>query len=495
MSQNLMPLIFSFDSVTAHRPAGGPALSEFSWQVREGEFWAVVGPTASGKTTLGQLLAGRLLIRSGGVAWPLLDRLGAAGSPKRYASDLVYRVTFREQSKRFSTAKHYYQQRYNFIEKDDDLTLSEFLAEPGVSDDTIRQAAERTGVADYLQLSFLKLSNGQTRRARLAKALATRPELLVLDDPFMGVDAAGREDLSQLLARLVSDGQRMILLSRPEQIPDSATHVLELDQSTASWSGPRSLYVPPSPKPIELPEQTLSRAKVPLPASGEPIIQLENVTVQYDGKPILRDLSWTVRAGERWALLGPNGSGKTTLLSLLCGDHPQAYSNRVRLFGRQRGQGESIWDVKKQVGLISPELHLFFHEPLTVEETISTGFIDTMARQPTNDNQKSRVAELLQQFDILPLVRRRFSTLSTGEQRLVLILRALVKRPKLLIMDEPFQGLDATAIRHCRHWLDQHLTAGQTLLFVTHWPDEIPDSVTHRLQLDQGRVVENGVIK
>src|SRR5204863_3517662 len=102
-----------------------------------------------------------------------------------------------------------------------------------------------------------------------------------------------------------------------------------------------------------------------------PIIELRNVTVAYE-RPILRDVTWTVRAGERWAVLGPNGSGKTTLLSLLCGDHPQAFSNDVRLFGRRRGTGERIWDVKRPVGLTSPEFHLYFTGPLTAERAAAT---------------------------------------------------------------------------------------------------------------------------
>ena len=182
-------------------------------------------------------------------------------------------------------------------------------------------------------------------------------------------------------------------------------------------------------------------------------------------------------------------SGKTTLLSLLCGDHPQAYANDVRLFGRRRGTGETIWDVKRNVGLLSPEFHLYFTEPLTAGRTVATGFFDTLADRPTTAEQNDRVRELLAAFGIAHLATRAFKCLSTGEQRLVLLARALVKRPPLLILDEPFQGMDATATARCRDWLDRELGEDQTLLFVTHEPGELPRSVSKTLRLERGKVV------
>jgi molybdate transport system ATP-binding protein len=198
---------------------------------------------------------------------------------------------------------------------------------------------------------------------------------------------------------------------------------------------------------------------------------------------------WTVRAGERWAVVGPNGSGKTTLLSLLCGDHPQAYANDIRLFGRRRGTGETIWDVKRNVGLVSPEFHLYFTEPLTAERAAATGFFDGVADRPTTPGQDARVRELFAAFGIAHLAGRLFKCLSTGEQRLVLLARALVKRPPLVILDEPFQGLDADRVEVCRDWLDRELGDDQTLLFVTHELGELPRSVTKTLRLEGGRVV------
>ena len=194
-----------------------------------------------------------------------------------------------------------------------------------------------------------------------------------------------------------------------------------------------------------------------------------------------------MRAGERWAVLGPNGSGKSTLLSLIYADHPQAYSNDVRLFGQRRGSGESIWEVKQRIGLVSPELHLYFTQPLTAAETAATGFFDIVTLRPTTPEQDVAVRELFNQFGITALVNRPFARLSTGEQRLVLFVRALVKRPPLLILDEPFQAMDAVHIAQCRDWLDRELRPEQSLLFVTHLPDELPQCVDRILRLDHGR--------
>jgi molybdate transport system ATP-binding protein len=217
---------------------------------------------------------------------------------------------------------------------------------------------------------------------------------------------------------------------------------------------------------------------------------MRGVQVTYDARPILDDVSWTVRAGERWALVGPNGSGKTTLLSLICGDHPQAYSNDVRLFGQQRGSGESIWDIKRRIGLVSPELHLYYSEPLTAAQTAATGLFDVLAYRPTTPEQDKTIEELFDYFQIAELAKRPFARLSTGEQRLVLLVRALVKAPPVLILDEPFQGLDGHAISRARILLDQRLRPDQTLIFVSHVPKEIPESVNRRICLMEGRVVE-----
>jgi molybdate transport system ATP-binding protein len=452
---------------------GRTILTDLSWTFREGENWAIVGPTGSGKTTFAEMLLGRHHTSDGVMRWPLLDRLRAAGRRIDYPSQVISHLSFKEESRLFSYVGHYYQQRFEFADSDEPLSLNQFLQTSKATLDEISSVAERLGIATQLSQPFMTLSNGQTRRARLARALLAKPELLILDDPFIGLDSSGRTDLSELLAGLLRDGRRVVLICREDALPVWVTRVLRFGNRQVDSQG----------KSIDTTHSPSKRS-----ATGNAIVELSNVSVIHGNRAILDRVSWTVRAGERWAVVGPNGSGKTTLLSLLCGDHPQAYSNDARLFGRQRGTGETIWDVKRNVGLVSPEFHLYFTEPLTAERTVATGFFDVLADRTTTPEQTARVHELFAAFGISHLLPRKFRNLSTGEQRLVLLLRALVKRPPLLILDEPFQGLDVELVQRCRAWLDRELGEDQTLLFVTHDLQELPKCVDRVLRLESGCV-------
>ncbi len=489
------PSVFELGRATVVRD-GGSVFRDFSWTMREGEAWAVVGPTGSGKTTLAEVLFGRHALNGGSLRWPLFERLRVAGRKIDYPSQVVAHVSFREDSRLFSYAGRYYQQRFEFADSDTPLSLEQFLRTgTHVSEPDFARTCERFGIAELLAQPFMTLSNGQTRRARLARAMLRDPELLILDDPFIGLDAAARADLAAMLHELVNDGKRLVLICREDAVPRWVTRVLRLERQP----------LPPAPSPktgggVPLAALAVSNGApsslTPPPFLGEgvggrgsSVIDLRDVTVSHSGHTILDRVSWSVRAGERWAVLGPNGSGKTTLLSLLCGDHPQAYSNDVRLFGQRRGTGETIWDVKRNVGLLSPEFHLYFTQPLTAERAAATGFFDTLADRATTEEQDARVRELFAAFGIAHLAAHAFKCLSTGEQRLVLLARALVKRPPLVILDEPFQGLDATATVRCRAWLETELGADQTLLFVTHELAELPRTVTQTLRLEKGKVV------
>jgi molybdate transport system ATP-binding protein len=480
--------LFFLENATAVRPGGEVALQHLSWTVREGETWAVVGPVASGKTSLARVLLGRYRVASGAIGWPLLDRLRAAGRRVAWPSEVIQYVGFKEESWLFSPGRHYYQQRFNFIDPCEDLTLEAFLrAGSSADEDRLARVVKQLEIDKLRHLSFIKLSHGEMRRARIARALLARPEWLILDEPFMGLDRAGRGEVATILRELIRQRTRVLLLTRAESIPDWVTHVLELDQLTVHWQGRHAEFL------ARLPQQVEEFVPAPAPillSPAEPIIEMRGVNVRYGERPILRDVAWTVRKGERWAVLGPNGSGKSTLLSLICADHPQAYRNDIRLFGRQRGTGESIWEIKRHIGLVSPELHLYFSESLSAAQTAATGFFDVVTHRPTTPEQDRRVFHLFEQFGIPALAERLFARLSTGEQRLVLLVRALVKDPPVLVLDEPFQGMDERLMRKVRRWLEDRLRPEQTLIFVSHERKEIPQTVQHVLQLVAGRVVE-----
>ena len=214
---------------------------------------------------------------------------------------------------------------------------------------------------------------------------------------------------------------------------------------------------------------------------------MRDVSIRYGRTLILQNFHWTVRAGESWALLGPNGSGKTTLLSLILGDNPQAYGNDVRVFGRQRGSGESIWDLKRHIGWVSPELHLHFDDSITCFEVVASGFHDTVGLfEPVNVGQRAAAREWLRRFRLLEASGQPLFSLSAGLQRMVLLARALVKRPRLLILDEPCQGLDAAHRRLFVQTVESLIGGGAvTAVYVTHRRDEIPSSIQRVLRLQK----------
>jgi molybdate transport system ATP-binding protein len=201
-----------------------------------------------------------------------------------------------------------------------------------------------------------------------------------------------------------------------------------------------------------------------------------------------------VREGEQWALLGPNGAGKTTLLSLILGDNPQAYANRVRLFGRRRGSGESIWEIKRRIGWVAPELHLTYPRGLSCLDVVCSGFANSVGvYQRPSPVQREAAQRWMERLGVSQYAARAFGELSEGEQRLVLIVRALVRGPELLILDEPCQGLDA---KHRDQVLQAVEAIGRrgkaSVIYVTHDPQALPTTVSHVLRLDRGRIVARG---
>lgn len=219
---------------------------------------------------------------------------------------------------------------------------------------------------------------------------------------------------------------------------------------------------------------------------------LKKLNVKYSDAQILNDINWQVKRGEKWALLGDNGSGKSTLLGMIAADHPKVYANEVYLFDNRRGLQDSIWDIKKNIGFISSELHAYFNydKDLSVSKIILGGLFTSIYNRPkVSQEQESCLSELCQYFKIEHLKNRTFTSLSTGEQRIVLILRAIIKNPPLLLLDEPFQGLDAITIERFKYLLNEVLTENHSLIFITHFKHEIPDCVDKVFLLEDGNRV------
>jgi molybdate transport system ATP-binding protein len=246
---------------------------------------------------------------------------------------------------------------------------------------------------------------------------------------LVGLDVEHRQHLLEVLGDLATKSSiPLVMILRPQdEFPSWATDVIELGNMAIQWQGkPQDYQI--KIKQAEMQKKSFENQEQPVvdTSHNDPIIEMNKVKVTYSGKPILRDITWTVRKGERWALMGPNGSGKTTLLSFLTGDHPQAYANELSLFGRRRGTGESIWEIKKRVGLVSPEIHLYFNQNLTALEAVGTGFFDVVVPRSINQQQIQTVKQLFSEFGIERMLDRKLRDMSTGEQRMVLLVRSLV---------------------------------------------------------------------
>jgi molybdate transport system ATP-binding protein len=290
----------------------------------------------------------------------------------------------------------------------------------------------------------------------------------------------------------------IVATPRGDEIPPDVTHVLLVENGTVVAQGPRETLL--GNQAARALEQTTDRRralhlpqhKAPLRSEPSPqlLVDMKRVNVSYRGTCILQDVDWTVRRGEHWALLGPNGAGKTTLLSLILGDHPQAYANHVALFGQRRGSGESIWEIKRRIGWVAPELHLYYPRDITGLQAVGSGFYDSIglyhACSPGQREAARRWMELLDMGDQADVP---FAKLSEGQQRLVLLARALVKDPLLLILDEPCQGLDARNRARVRQVVDAVGSRIDTsVIYVTHNVDELPGIITHVLRLKQGKI-------
>jgi molybdate transport system ATP-binding protein len=362
-----------------------------------------------------------------------------------------------------------------------------------------QRTIELLHIGDLLEKDLIQLSSGERRKVSIARALLTRPRLLILENPFTGLDTSSRGMLGRAIGQLAREHVSVILVSpRLEEIPPSTSHILLVREGRVAAQGAREhVLTAVEPASASRPRQFRSLPDPPRRARSQAIlVQMRDVRVRYGERQILDGVDWTVQQGEHWALLGPNGAGKTTLLSLILGDHPQAYANDIVLFGRRRGSGESIWQIKRQTGWVAPELHLYYPQRSSCLDVVCSGFSDTIGlRGQCTAEQRTTAQEWMAALGIDDLIGKRFGELSEGQQRLVLVARALVKRPPLLVLDEPCQGLDASNRARLRQLVEAIGHRPSTsVIYVTHEADELPSIITHLLRLDRGRVVYCGRI-
>ena len=453
-----------------------------NFRMEKGEHIALLGPNGGGKSLLVDILIGR---------WPLLMnevKYDFTPSVSALVCDNIKYITFRD-SYGDADGNFYYQQRWNSQDMETTPLVSELL--PQVPDSEWKNNLYGLfGVEEMLDKHLVLLSSGELRRFQLVKALLSQPRVLILDNPFIGLDASTRTLLRELLERMIRaiSLQVILVLSRVDEIPPFITHVVPVEGLVCGNKIERNAFLCEAKNAEDMKmdvTENLHHLDSVNDCCQEEVIRLNKVTIRYGERTILKDLDWVVHSGEKWALTGDNGSGKSTLLSLVCADNPQSYACDIAMFGRKRGTGESIWEIKKRIGYVSPEIHRAYLKNIPAIDIVASGLHDSVGLYVRpKPEQRSVCEECLDVFGIKELKDRSFLQLSSGEQRLVLLARAFVKDPDLLILDEPLHGLDTSnrslVMDVIRLYANRE---GKTLIMVSHYQEEFPECMTHSLHL------------
>ena len=461
--------------------------------LEEGEHIAIIGRNGAGKSMFVDLLTGR---------HPAFPDMIRYGFDEPY-DNLKY-ISFRDTYGGDNDRTYFLQQRWNQMEIDEETpTVGQKLEEAYqlAGEDTLARRALQKHLYELFHLESLLdkyiilLSSGELRKYKLAASLFTNPRVLIMDNPFIGLDAQTRDQLKHLMTMLAKEQglQIILVLAKTDEIPEFITHIVEVKEMKVMKKVARKEFTADSLQFTDdysaADEGLAKKSTVNCKPStvNKDIISFNHVTIRYGARTILKDLDWTVRKGEHWSLSGQNGSGKSTLLSLVCADNPQSYACDISLFGNRRGSGESIWDIKKHIGYVSPEMHRSYKQNIPAIQIVASGLKDTVGLYvKPNEAEQAQCRKWLNIFGIGHLAERKFHEMSSGEQRLILVARAFVKEPSLLILDEPLHGLDDVNRRMVKDRVDEYCQDPEkTLIYVTHYQEELPQCIDHSLYLEK----------
>ena len=466
------------------------------FELLDDEHLAVVGPNGGGKSMFVDIMTGRHPL------YPNLVSYDFSPSTKELVSDNIKYITFRDTYGGDNDRTYFLQQRWNQMEIDQEtptagMKLEEAFQSAG--DDTPERRQMQQHIYDIFHMEHLLdkyiilLSSGELRKFKLAATLFSAPRILVMDNPFIGLDEETRQQLRDLLKTLSEEQhiQIVLVLSKTDDIPNFITHVVEVRDMKVMPKVSREHYLyNRAPFPTRVLSHEKEQQILNLPYSdrqyvSEEVVSMNKVSIRYGERTILKDLDWTVRNGERWALSGQNGAGKSTLLSLVCADNPQSYACDIALFGQARGSGETIWDIKKHIGYVSPEMHRSYHRNLPAIRVVASGLKDSVGLYVKPSEGDYDICRFwMDMFGLKGKEETSFLELSSGEQRLVLLARAFVKDPELLILDEPLHGLDNTNRRLVKDIIETFCQRhNKTFIMVTHYREEWPACIDHSLYL------------
>jgi len=499
---NLNNLLISFQDVSI-RHFNTLVFEGLNFSLEKGQHWALVGKSGSGKSTFLDFIMGKASMARGEAHYPYFDQHIQAyhqDDPLFNRYKLMTQVSARHEFRNLSnTIDFYYQQRFNSCDSEDADTVATYLSNVKVVNHsgiwTIQRSTERLRLTHLLDKELIKLSNGETKRLVLAAALIKNPLLLLLDNPLNGLDVAARQDFNELIREISESGISIIMATPSTEIPEAITHVAVLENGKIISQCSANEFDPIGFHTIDQRQTNQEELQNLLSATPavvyDTIIGMEDVSIKYGEKQILTGVNWQVKQGERWALTGHNGAGKSTLLSLINGDNPQAFANKITLFDQRKGSGESIWEIKKKIGYVSPEFFQYFPMGSTCLQVVESGFDDTLGLFRVSG--KSRAETSLRWMKLLHISEfagQLIRNVPVSIQRICMLARAMVKNPSLLILDEPCLGLDVERQEQFKNLIDMICGMSDlTLIYVSHYQEEMPESITHSLKLEQGRVV------
>lgn len=457
-------------------------LNHINWEISKGESWLLSGESGSGKTSLAKVITGNLSV-AGEVK--LNFKKDGNLTPQVLYVDSWYQFKNIE-----GVANFYYQQRYTSQQAKETLTVNAELKHYGkehqLDFELIDELLDALGFAGLKNAQLIELSSGEHKKLQLVKALWLKPQLLIIDQPYTGLDAFSRKSLNSLLNKIAAEGVSLILISNDEELPTCINRFAVLNNGNLTISNVRQELKATS---VNINSNVPEFLKTPPVYASQHIAKMVDVSINYGDKQVLKNINWEIKAGDKWLLQGHNGSGKSTLLSLINGDHPQSYANNLHLFGKKRGSGESIWDIKQHIGLISPEFHWYFDSNSTVWESVASGLYDSVGLYKTLPFSKAeKVDKLIAFFGLSAVKNEILSTLPLGKQRLVLLARTIIKNPELLILDEPCQGLDTQQTQYFNQLVDELCNNGMTVIYVGHFESQLPNCLNKKIVLENGEV-------
>jgi molybdate transport system ATP-binding protein len=441
-------------------------LHDINWQIKPQQHWVITGTNGAGKSALAAVLSSVGDITAGTIE----------GLPKQVAM-----VSFEVQAELIDAEL-----------KKDDADIIDVISE-GTPVHTIlfehcrdvalaKQLSVKFDVEKLMGRAFRKLSTGESRKVMLIRALASKPDLLILDEPFDGLDENTLAMLQEHLHTLVDTIPMIMVLNRFDEFPTFISHIAYVDNgrlqhqirlNDAQAFGELHQLLHLKTTNLSVPQADAETA-IPALDPDQPLVHLRDVTIKYGNQIIIDKLNWIIQANQHWQLSGPNGSGKTALLSLITGDHPQCYVNDIFVFGFIRGSGESIWQIKQFIGYVSTALQWEYRVGTSLRNVIISGFYDSIGLYSKFTEKQSKIAD--QWLKLLGMADRAdqpFNKMSYGDQRLLLIARAMVKHPPLLILDEPCLGLDDMNRQLVLALIEKICADSETsVLYVNHHPED-----------------------